>query len=155
VYSLDRRKRVNKCKWWVIEGGEEYDANTGARSIDHKSIDQREREREREREGEKKKRFFYIVIGWERQMSIGFLTNVDLNHRYRSRFSLFLRFWLTTRREFFVLLMIDLIVWLYQWNSIDNFLFCVIVTQFLFLFVLPVVIEVWSIESMWAVSSVF
>jgi hypothetical protein len=39
----------------VIEGGEEY-TYTGARSIDHKSIDQREQEKKK-KENEREKRF--------------------------------------------------------------------------------------------------
>jgi hypothetical protein len=40
----------------------EKNTYTGARSIDHKSIDQREKKKKRERE-EKNKEAIYIVIG--------------------------------------------------------------------------------------------
>ncbi len=65
-----------KCKWWVIEGGEEY---IYRRAFDRSEIDRSERkEKERAREREsKKKESIYIVIGWERQTSIFFLTNID------------------------------------------------------------------------------
>jgi hypothetical protein len=65
-------------------------------------------------------------------------------------FLIYFLFWLTSvwkKRKVF--LMIDYLT--YQWNLIDNHLFWL----FLFFCSLPVVIEVWSIESMWAVSSVF
>jgi hypothetical protein len=64
----------------VIEGGEEY-TYTGARSIDHKSIDQREQEKKKKRTREREA--IYIVIGGERQTSIFFLANVDFYDEYR------------------------------------------------------------------------
>ncbi len=52
----------------MIEGGEEY-TYTGARSIDHKSIDEKEREKEREKENGRNDLYGY----WLRTTDIDFL----------------------------------------------------------------------------------
>ncbi len=106
------------------------------------------------RERKREKWEIYIVIGWERQTSIFFLANVD---SYDGAFPLRFSFW-------------------FDWQVSKNkkresfFFFCFFFNDRLFLLIngiwstiiyfdskvsLPVVIEVWSIESMWAVSSVF
>lgn len=66
----------NRCKWWVIEGGEEEYIHLELHS---RSIRAREREKEKEKEEKKSAReeSIHIVIGWERQTSICFLTNIN------------------------------------------------------------------------------
>ena len=82
--TVERQRVSSNDEWWKVE----KNAHTGARSIYHKSLlrcssfdksEKRrgEKRRRNERREEKNEMCISTIIGWERQMSIFFLTNVD------------------------------------------------------------------------------
>lgn len=148
VSSLTLSLKRNLCERCIVESMEMM-SDWRWRKENEKESERERRGREREKE---KNESIHIVIGWERQTSICFLANINgvslrlIDKCLKKRRKI--------ARKFFFLKMIDCFDLSMEFDR-QSFRSNRTRNVRRLTFFRPVVIEVWSIESMWAGSSVF